>query len=435
MRPRLMVLLLAGAFALRLAYGLASELFGPDESQVFLIGLQYFTTGAWPYLGPDVVYTHTQLPGALQGLLIGGPMFLLPIPEAPYIVLNLISFAALSLLAWYVRRRLPDVPWWCVWLWVFFSPWTLNYSTHIINTSYVLPGAVLFFVGAYEIVPALRVGALSRRTALLCMGASLGWTMQIQMQFVLLVPMAAVALALAIGAQPRKAGPAIGWFAAGVAATGVTLLPTLVRLGPGVVTGLTRSNMAFDPHVLLDLPALVARFFSFATFELARFVGANTDQRAGFLRDYPWAAPFAIVAAALGVVQTVVLIVALWWRQPDRPDWPAVRVATLFQLALVAVAFTLSVKGPASHAFYVMLPGVLIYAFYCWAPILRRPIGRRAALVLFVSGAVALTALGVRNFGLRSLYTDRALVARAIAERNYHLLGERRPDLWKADGR
>src|SRR4051812_31748034 len=101
MRRSHIVLLLVAAFLLRLAYGLSSELFGPDESQIFLIGLQYFTTGSWPYFGPDVVYTHTQLPGALQGLLIGGPMFLAPFPEAPYVVLNVLSFSALCFFAWY----------------------------------------------------------------------------------------------------------------------------------------------------------------------------------------------------------------------------------------------------------------------------------------------------------------------------------------------
>src|SRR5262249_57610744 len=83
-RPRgwTVAALLLAAFALRLAFGLCSELFGPDESQIFLIGLKYFTTGEWPYFGPDVVYTHTQLPGALQGLLVGGPLFLVAEPEA-----------------------------------------------------------------------------------------------------------------------------------------------------------------------------------------------------------------------------------------------------------------------------------------------------------------------------------------------------------------
>jgi hypothetical protein len=431
MRPRHVVLLLVAAFGLRLAYGLSSELFGPDESQVFLIGLQYYTTGHWPYLGPDVVYTHTQLAGALQGLLIGGPMFLVAQPEAPYVVLNLLSFGALSLLAWYIGRRLPDVPRWFLWPWVLFSPWTLNYSAHIINTSYVLPGAVLFFVGACELVPQLRLGALSRARAFFCLGASLLWMVQIQMQFMLLLPLTAIVFGLAMLERPRTLIAGLPWFALGAAVTGATLVPTLLHDGTGALTGLVRSNMTVEPRTLLALPTLVARFLSFASFELARFVGSSTEQRMAFLGAYPWAAPFAVIAGVLGVLQTALLATGFFWTHPRERDWPAVRNATLCLLALVCAAFTLSVKGPASHAFYVMMPGVMIYSFYCWAPLLRRPAGRRAAALLLVSGGIALAALGVRNVGLRSLYTNRALVMRAIIEKNYHLVGERRPDLWK----
>jgi hypothetical protein len=433
MRTRSVVLLLAAAFTLRLAYGLSSELFGPDESQVFLIGLQYYTTGAWPYFGPDVVYTHTQLAGALQGLLIGGPLFLVAQPEAPYVVLNVVSFGALCLLAWYIGRRLPDVPRWFLWPWVLFSPWTLNYSAHIINTSYVLPGAVVFFVGAFELVPRLRIGALTRATAFFCLGAGLLWVAQIQMQFVLLLPLTATVFGLVAIERPRALLAGLPWFTAGAALTGATLVPTLLHDGAGAITGLVRSNMAVEPRTLADLPALVARFLSFASFELARFVGSSTEQRLGFLTAYPWAAPCAVVAAAIGVLQTVLLAAGFFRAHPREHDWPAVRTTTLCLLGLVAVAFTLSVKGPASHAFYVMLPPVLIYAFYCWAPLLRHRAGRRAAMVLLVSGGVTLTALGIRNFGLRSLYTNRPLVMQAIHEKNYHLIGERRPDLWKSE--
>ena len=36
-----------------------------DERQVYLIGLQSFARGEWPYFGADVVWTGGQVPGAL----------------------------------------------------------------------------------------------------------------------------------------------------------------------------------------------------------------------------------------------------------------------------------------------------------------------------------------------------------------------------------
>src|SRR5678816_2397091 len=122
-------LLLAALFAFRLLFGLCSEFFTEDETQIFLLGLRYHATGAWPYFGPDVVWTKSEIPGALQALLVGIPLNLAPVPEAPYVLLNLLSMGALALFAWYITERLPRIPKWLVWGWLMTTPWTLQYST------------------------------------------------------------------------------------------------------------------------------------------------------------------------------------------------------------------------------------------------------------------------------------------------------------------
>jgi O-antigen ligase len=83
----------------------------------------------------------------------------------------------------------------------------------------------------------------------------------------------------------------------------------------------------------------------------------------------------------------------------------------------------------------VLLPLVLIYAFHVWNELLRRKWVRSAAVVLFIAGAVAYVALGIRNFTGRSMYTDRERVVQAIDERNYRLLGERRTESWPVERR
>src|SRR6185503_14913662 len=104
---------------------------------------------------------------------------------------------------------------------------------------------------------------------------------------------------------------------------------------------------------------------------------------------------------------------------------------TLAVLALVYVSFAFSVKSPSSHTFYVTLPVVMIYSFYVWAALLRRPLIRNLAVALLISGAVTHFAIAKDRVFERSLYADRPLIMRAIAEKNYRLLGERRPDVWK----
>src|SRR5882672_32892 len=137
--------LLLPGFLFRLFFGLCSPFQDEDAKQIYLIGLKFYTTGAWPYFGPDVTPT-IQIPGALQGLVVGLPFYVLPIPEAPYILLNILSFASLCFFAWYCCKRLPAIPKWFVWTWLLCAPWTICLSTNVFNPSYVLPGSIVFFV-------------------------------------------------------------------------------------------------------------------------------------------------------------------------------------------------------------------------------------------------------------------------------------------------
>ena len=98
-------LILAACFLFRLFFGLSREFFFEDQTQIFLLGFRYYATAAWPFFGPDVVWTRSEIPGALQALLIGLPLRLLPIPEAPFVLLNLLSFAAICALALGMRVR------------------------------------------------------------------------------------------------------------------------------------------------------------------------------------------------------------------------------------------------------------------------------------------------------------------------------------------
>ena len=172
---------LAALFAFRLLFGLSNEFFFEDETQIFLMGLRYHATGEWPYFGPDVVWTKSEIPGALQSLLVGLPFKILPVPEAPFVLLNIISMTALAGFAWYLTRRLPSMPKWLVWGWLMTLPWTLEFSTHVINPSYVLAPALVFFVGFFEAVPVFRRGLIAVPVAFFMMGVAVPWVLQVHM--------------------------------------------------------------------------------------------------------------------------------------------------------------------------------------------------------------------------------------------------------------
>jgi hypothetical protein len=423
----------AAAFLLRLAFGLTYEFWADDELQIYLIGLRHYTTGEWPYFGPDVVYSQTRIPGALVGLLVGTPLRLLPIPEAPYILLNILSAAALVFLSWYLGRRNPGVPRWFLWSWIFFAPWTLNFSAHVVNPSYVLTGAIVFFVGAFELLPRVSIGALPRGAAFACMGFGLFWVYQLHLSFPLMVAFVGVAFAAAAWMKWQDALKGGLWFLAGAAIPALAVIPTLTRFGLATSFGTAGANTALDLSNLLRIPEITARFLSFASFEVPRFLGNNTASRLEFLARQPWSSPFVVFATVCGLVQPLVLLAAWFRLESKRPEWRPVAWTTLLTLAMICTSFVFSVKDPASHAFYVMFPVATIYAFYVWEVALQRRWARRTAVALLVCSAAIHTAIAVDRIYTRSLYTDRPLVVRAIEEKNYRLLGERRPLLWNAE--
>ena len=426
-------LLLLAAFAFRLAFGLASEFWSEDETQIYLLGLRYFSTKAWPYFGPDVVWTGTQIPGALQGLLVGLPLRLLPLPEAPFILLNLISLAALSLLAVFVGRRLPDLPGWFVWGSLLTLPWTLNFSTHIVNPSYVLAGSIVFFVGAFEALPSLRREFLPRTTAHFMMGFGLLWVAQLHLSWVLLTPFLLGALVARAREGARNLLRAALGTAAGAALPGSLLLPTFIRYGLFWGGGGIEQNVRprlLSPWALLTI---AGRFLSFASFEVNRFLGVSAARRLILLAQNPWLVPLTLAVGLVGVIQPLLMVWLGFRGRSSHPEWTSLRILTAATPLLVYLSYFLAVKEPWAHAFYVVCPVALVYAFYCWDLLLGHRWWRRAAAVFLATGVLFQVGLVLARAPARSLYKNRRVVAEAIRHRNPEMLGHRRPFVRDAD--
>jgi hypothetical protein len=423
-------LLLGGAFLFRLCFGLCSQFWADDERQVYLLGLKFYATGAWPYFGPDVA-SGVQVPGALQGLLVGLPLCAAPAPESPFVLLNVLSFASLCFFAWYCARRLPGTPRWFIWGWLLTAPWTLNFSTHVVNPSYVLPGAILFFIGALETLPATRKGLIRPSVSNMMMGFALCWVMQLHLSWVVLAPFLLASVYFQLCERGTKALASLGWLGCGAALSGCLLAPTFLKYGlsngTGGTTGMFAPNVANFARVVNPFEGVPARFLSLASFELARFIGHNTAERLAFLRENLWFAPFAVFLGVTGLLQPAAMIV-LWFRKTGaREDWPQVKWLALSTVLLLCALFLFSAKLPASHTFYVTFPVAALYGFYCWDALLNSRRRRAFALVFLICGIVFHAGLAAHNFSRVSLYTDRRVPAAAIAEKNPAMLGERRP--------
>jgi hypothetical protein len=419
--------LLSLAFLFRLAFGVCSPLFtaSEDEKQIYLIGLKFFTTHAWPWFGPDVTNT-IQIPGALQGLLVGLPFFVLPIPEAPFVFLNILAFASLCFLAWYFAKRLPDVPAWVIYAWLLTAPWTMNLSTNIYNPSYVLTGSILFFVGALETYPFLTIKVISLRWANLMMGVGLLWVMQLHLSWIVLVPFVALSFYFQIKELGMKAFAAVLWFLIGTMMIGSLVIPTFWRYGSSAgIDAAMRFNSANLFSYWNIAEGIPGRFLSFASFEIPRFIGNNTATRLAFLKANPWLIPFAIVLTIVGFLQPLSLII-LWFRKNQRNDWKAIKYLALGTVLLLHIAFLFSAKSPLSHTFYLTLPIAMLFAFYCWSRFLSQRFWQRFAAFGIACGIIFHAGLAVNNYSKSSLYIDRNKVSEAIRDRDYRIMGERR---------
>ncbi|MCK9613415.1 MAG: hypothetical protein PHR81_06735 [Bacteroidales bacterium] len=407
-------------FALRLAYGLCSEFWFEDELQVYLIGLRYYTTGVFPYFGPDIVYTATQIPGALLGLLVGLPFFLVQIPEAPYILLNLLSFAVLCLFGAYLQKKFTETPSWFLWIWIMTCPWVMNLSTHVFNPSYVLFGSVLFFIGFFEAVRSLRIGFVKIPLAFFMMGFALFWVYQLHMSWVLLVPFVFYAFWKSFF-ENKLSVPA---FFAGCLLPALLLLPAYFKFGFHEGGGLA-SNVEFNFSNVKEFFTLMLRYLSLASNEIPRFIDTDGASRLCFFRDYLYAVPFLLFAILSGFLQVAYMLISFFMRNPVK-GFRQVKWILFFTLMFTWFSFFFSVKGPSSHTFYVLFPLVMLYSFYCWQPLFRKKWFGILMMLMLFSGIVTNITLAYHNYHVKSLYKKRELPRKAIQQKNYHILGERR---------
>ncbi len=418
-------LLLVVAFLFRLGFGLSASLQDPDATQIYLLGLKFYTTHAWPYFGPDVIWGEVQIPGALQGILVGLPLFLLPIPEAPYLLLNVLSFAMLCLFAWYCCRRLPELPRWLIWTWLLTCPWTMNLSTQVYNPSYLLVAGIAFFVGAIEIYPATTAGLIDKRVSNLMMGFAIGWAMQLHLSWTILVPYALLALGFQIKEGVTTFTRRVAFFSLGLAVPLSLWLPTILKYGIGA--GGTRSAILFNRQNLVALPGIFRRTLSLASFDITNFIGGHTADRIAFLKAQPWMVPVVIFLLAISAAQAVALVITWFKNTTTERSWRGIKYLAVVNVLMIYFLFLFSVKPPQSNHVYLTFPIPMLYSLYCWQWLLNSRRRLRLAKIALVCGILFHAGLAFQNVGKGSVISLHRQIQQAIDNRDYTILGERRP--------
>src|SRR6185436_14283300 len=120
----------------------------------------------------------------------------------------------------------------------------------------------------------------------------------------------------------------------------------------------------------------------------------------------------AIVGVA-GLLQPVVMAL-LWFRKnPDDPHWRPLKWMALATVVFLYFSYFLaSNKDPQAHAFYVVAPLALLYAFQCFRQV-DSARARKVAATLLVLGVVYHAGFAAARMRERSLYKNRRVVVAA----------------------
>ena len=418
-------------FLFRFYFGLCEcKWWEVDERQTWLIGLKYYSTAQWPYYGPDVngqenQSFNSQIPGALEGLMIGLPLRLFPFPETPIAFLALMSTLGAALLAWYIRRKILSLSWAWLFTWIAVTPWSLFEGAHVINPAYDFLPSVLFFIGFFECLPVFTTGWLSSPWASAWMGFSLFWIMQFHFSYIYLIPLALYALGSHF--LRDKSWKTMAGFALGSLPTLALIIPTWLRYGlnPGhVASGFL---VSFNFYNVTEGLTVLARYLSLVCFELLRFIGQGTHERWEFLLAHPLLFLPGIILSVGGIAQPTILAFAVFKRKHPLKDWEALKGVMVACFLMIWISFWFTSKLPLAHIYMIFYPMLMLYSFYVWDLFLKNKTFTRAAKTFVLLGLLFMGLYAPILAQRDGLFLQRENLAQAIQQKNYHLAGERRP--------
>lgn len=128
-----------------------------------------------------------------------------------------------------------------------------------------------------------------------------------------------------------------------------------------------------------------------------------------------------------GILQPCVLFFAWFKKEHPVPGWNETKWLSLAILAMVEASFWFTIKMPLSHIYFVLFPFIMAYSCYCWVLFADKKYGRLLAKVFVAFGVYFQLIFALTLEPQFSIYPQRPLVVKAIQEKNYHLMGERRP--------
>lgn len=421
-------------FFIRLSYGLSVNFaevntkYLQDYTQIYLLGLKLYTTNSWPYFGPDITYTFAQIPGGLQSLLVGLPFYFIQQPEAPFYFLNILSLSALAFMAWYVSKRLPDIPKWFIYTWLFISPWTMNFSTTIINPSYLLAPSILFFLAVFEILPIYNSKIIKSHYAFLLMGLSLAWVSQLHMSWVLMPFFILYSFYFEfINQNKKQLITSIIFFFFGFLVITSTSIPTYIKYG--LAAGNAGSTLSLNLNNLKNLD-IFTRFFAFSSFDVRQFINGDWREELIFLKNNLYAAPFIMLGYIMGLMQILWSLFHLF-KHAEEESFKKIRTLVIITVLLTYLSYLFAIRNVATYTFYILLPLSFMYSFYILQSLFKFLFWKRMAVLFIFSCLIFHYSLANTYFHHQSLFSKRKLIKMALLQKDSRVFAYRRIPTWE----
>ena len=282
------------------------------------------------------------------------------------------------------------------------------------------------------------------------MGFGLFWVMQFHMSWIYLAAFGGLSFILQLKNGVCPLWKAAGAFLLGAIPPGSLILPTLFRYGFSVENAGNKFFMNFNPENFRQFFTILARYFSFASFEMPSFLeppGSVGFENWGSAMgpDHPWLGFFGphthfrlqflagsilmfvpgIFLWILGLLQPLVMLVMWFFKKHKLKDWTGVRWLILFNIGIIWASFWFTMKWPLAHIYYVCFPVIFLYSLYCWSRF-SSPGWRTFAKVYLAAAFIFQVAYAWRIYPVYSLYRDRPRIVKALQEKDYRIVGERR---------
>lgn len=415
------IILILVLLALRIFIGAQINFDERDFNEIYLIGLIDAFSGNWSYWGPDVVWSHTRLPGALQGILAGLPLRLTEHYLSPLILANIISLGGLVLLAFYAKNKFSNLSIYFLIILLGIWPFGLFNGSVLLNTAYLIFTGALLFISTFELFIYREKMIFKPKIYFLIIGFSLAFTYQLHLTWVMFLPFIVVLFYLEWQRKEQSLALLFTFFLIGCLIPSSLLMPTLIKYGNYIYVG-TEDNLSIDFTKLGSVFDLFFRYLGMATSDI------NISRR--FIQDFTNSGPIGFILAwALRIFAVIQFIAFCYSFYYIKKTIEFKKVWLLFALTLIMALslFTLSDKHLTTRTYILLHPIPIWLSFYSYSFFTQYKYSKKifiGSLGLLFAGALY---TGITNYqGKQSFHFYKEKINAAIDQKNPKEFGQRR---------